>query len=92
MRIVWSAKAVQEIGDHVAYIAQDSERASKAWADDLFRRVEAILEFPEIGRISAKGGGRGIREIIIDSDFVLTYRIHKRNVMILAFIQATRRH
>ena len=61
MKIVWSPRVVAEIGDHVAFIAQDSEKAAVEWADDLFRRVEALLEFPEIGRSSAKGGARGIR-------------------------------
>lgn len=91
MRIVWSARSIAEIGEHVAYIAQDSEKSAKAWADDLFRRVDAILEFPEIGKCSMKGGAVGIREIIIESDFLLTYRICKREIRILAFIQASRR-
>lgn len=91
MKIVWSAKSVAEIGDHVAYIAQDSEKAAKEWADDLFRRVEALLEFPEIGRASTKGGASGIREIVIDSDFLITYKIRKRDIAILAFLQAARR-
>lgn len=91
MRIVWSPRAVAEIGDHVAYIAQDSEKAARDWADELFRRVDSLLEFPEIGRRSAKGGASGVREIIIDSDFLITYKIRKREIAILAFFQAAQR-
>jgi toxin ParE1/3/4 len=91
VKIVWSPRVVAEIGDHVAFIAQDSEKAAVEWADDLFRRVEALLEFPEIGRSSAKGGARGIREVIIDSDFIVTYKVRKREIAILAFIQTARK-
>lgn len=91
MKIVWSAKSVSEIGDHVAYIAQDNEQAAKKWADNLFHRVESILEFPEIGRRSPEGGTSGIREIIIDSDFLITYKIRKREIAILAFFHLARK-
>ena len=91
MKIVWSPRAIAEIGDHVAYIAQDSEKAARDWADDLFRRVEALLEFPEIGRCNPRGGESGIRELIIDRDFLLTYKLRKREIAILAFFQAAQR-
>jgi toxin ParE1/3/4 len=91
LKIVWSPRSIAEIGDHVAYIAQDSEKAAREWADDLFRRIEALLEFPEIGRCSRQGCASGIREIILDSDFIVTYKIRKREIAILAFFQASQR-
>ena len=91
MKIVWSAKSVSEIGDHVAFIAQDNEKAARKWADALFRRVEAILVFPEIGKYSSRGGASGIREIIIDSDFLITYKVRKREIAILAFIHVAQK-
>lgn len=90
MKIVWSPRSIAEIGDHIAYIAQDSGKAAREWADDLFRRVEALLEFPEIGRCS-RHGASGIREIIIDSEFIVTYKVRKREIAILAFFQASQK-
>ena len=91
MKVVWSPRSVAEIGDHVEYIAKDSEKAAKAWAAGLFSRVEGLLEFPLVGRLGKIGGAKGIRELVIDSDFLLTYRVRKREIHVLAFFHAARK-
>jgi toxin ParE1/3/4 len=91
LKVVWSPKSVAEIGDHVEYIAKDSEKTAKAWAESLFRRVEGLLEFPLVGRLGKRGGARGIRELVIDSDFLLTYRVRKKEIQVLAFFHAVRK-
>lgn len=87
-RIVWSKKCVEAIGDHVAFVSMDSPIAAERWAIEVFRRVEALLEFPESGRRSPRDGSGGIRELIIDSKFILTYKIAEKQIRILAFFHA----
>ena len=85
MKVVWSPECVRAIGDHVAFISKDSSKNATKWANDLFVRVEGILEFPLLGRVSKHQGARDIREIVIDARFILTYRVKKTEIRILAF-------
>ena len=48
--IRWSRRALADLSDIAAYIAEDNPRAARAWAARLRARLKRAAEMPRAGR------------------------------------------
>ena len=88
-RIVWSERALDELGAIRAYIAQDSEQ----YADLTLRRVVAAVErlasFPQSGRTVPELRRPAIREVIV-GPYRVVYRTRSEVVEIVTVFRGSR--
>lgn len=82
MKIIWSPLAVERVSEIALYIAEDNPAAAEKWIDEVFAKVEGLLDFPESGRILPEAGSKTIREIIY-GNYRLIYRLEEKRISVL---------
>ncbi len=90
MKLVWSPRAVADLREVRAYIAQDAPAAAKRTTEKVIEAVEATIPGnPHIGR---PGRISGTRELVLGgTPYVVPYRIRKGNIVILRVLHGARR-
>lgn len=84
----WKPKAVEDLNDITAYIAQDNPRAAVETVDMLMQKAGQLDEYPELGRT---GRVRGTRELVAHPNYILIYRLADGAVEVLRVKHAARR-
>ena len=85
MKIKWSKKAADSFESYIEYIANDKVEVAEKWALNVFERIESLLEFPNIGRKLKSKPNSDLKELILDKDFLVVYRIGKEFCHIISF-------
>jgi len=81
MRVRWTLRALQDLEDQCAYIAQNDPEFAAQQGFDVFRRVEALGEFPYRGR---PGRDEGTRELpLAGTPWIAVYEVDSEGVLIL---------
>ena len=70
----WTIMARERLNTIVEYITRNNPDAAREWAIKLVTRVDALEEFPEMGRVVPEAGRKEIRELI-EGDYPIIYRI-----------------
>ncbi len=83
--VIWSIPAKNDLKKIHDYIAEDSKHYALKVSQEFVARSEALLDFPEMGRIVPEIGNPNIRELIIYS-YRLTYEVSSDRIEILAII------
>jgi len=83
--VIWSLSASHDLKKIHDYIAEDSKYYALKVSQEFLARSEALLDFPEMGRIVPELGDPKIRELIIYS-YRLIYEISLSRIEILAII------
>ena len=68
--VVWSPRAIDDVNDIAAHIAQDSEAYAASVVRVILSKTRKLAEFPRIGRIVPELDDETIREV-----FAYSYRI-----------------
>lgn len=63
--IIWTRSALDDLRELVRYIASDDPVAAERFGNSIVQRVEAITNFPRVGRVVPEIGDELIRELII---------------------------
>ena len=80
-KIDWTLRSRDDLRNIASYIARNNPVAALKWGDDIFKRVDTLQQFPELGRIVPERGQRDLREIIV-GNFRIIYRVrHERKVV-----------
>jgi addiction module RelE/StbE family toxin len=87
VKIVWDYRALRELAEIDAYIAQDNPTAGTAMVQKIRQRVSVLSEFPESAR---SGRVKGTRELIV-SPYVVVYRIRDGMIEIASVMHGQRR-
>ena len=66
MKVRWTDSAEADVREIGRFIARDDRRAALAWIERLTARVEALGEFPSMGRIVPEFGRVDVRELLVD--------------------------
>jgi toxin ParE1/3/4 len=82
MKIRWSPLSLNRIVKIAGFIAEDKSDASEQWVDSIFKSVENLMEFPEMGRIVPEIQRKEIREILT-GNYRIIYRIDKDLISVL---------
>jgi len=84
MKIIWSVRAAKSFSASIDYISKDSSVAAQKWADRVFNKIEGLLEFPKIGKMQ-NFEMKGMRQLIIEKDYLAVYRYTQDKCIIVAF-------
>lgn len=82
MKIVWSPLAIERVSEIADYIALDNPLIAEQQIDIIFKKVEGLNEFPEIGRIVPEIKNNQFREIIY-GNYRVIYKNSKNQISIL---------
>jgi plasmid stabilization system protein ParE len=83
--VVWSPEAIEDAEAIAAYIDRDSPWYAKAVVSKIVETVEAIPDFPEMGRAVPELGDTAIRERFAHRYRVI-YRLDAERILIVAVI------
>jgi len=85
-RIFWTPIAVQDLRDICDFISRDNPVAAQRMGEELIRQAEAMVLFPQSGRMVPEKKDPLIRETIVGS-YRIIYQVDEINkVMALARI------
>jgi toxin ParE1/3/4 len=80
VEIVWSPLARTRLREIRAYVARDKPEAAERLAMRIVAVVEALRNYPYLGRVGAEPG---IRELVIGgTPYIALYRVQGRRVII----------
>jgi toxin ParE1/3/4 len=80
MTIYWSHRAQNDLFRIHAYLGENNPEAVSPIVDRLYAAGQSLEHFPERGRV---GRLLGSRELVVES-YVITYRVRRDSVRILA--------
>jgi toxin ParE1/3/4 len=87
LKIITEKHAQQELIQIKWYIAQDSEFYANKTVNEINKRIDNLLLFPEMGRVIDKD--ENIRKIIYKS-YKILYKFNSENIYILHIIHHSR--
>ena len=87
MKIITEKHAQQELIQIKWYIAQDSEFYANKTVNEINKRIENLLFFPEMGKVINEK--RNIRQIIYKT-YKIIYKFDSENIYILHIIHHSR--
>ena len=87
MKIITEKHAQQELIQIKWYIAQDSEFYANKTVNEINKRIDNLLLFPEMGKVINEK--RDIRQIIYKS-YKILYKFNSENIYILHIIHHSR--
>lgn len=89
MQVVWLSKALRNLDEIAAYIAQENPQVAEKMVDLIVAQVNQLASQPAMGR---PGRVVGTRELVIsNSHFLVPYRIKNNRVEILRVFHTSQR-
>lgn len=88
-RVVWSARALDDVDRACEYIARDSLHYAHAFAQGVFALSERIAQQPFLGEVVQEYRRERIRERHFQS-YRIIYRLGEEKIEIVAVIHAAR--
>ncbi|MDE3173532.1 MAG: type II toxin-antitoxin system RelE/ParE family toxin [Gemmatimonadota bacterium] len=89
VRLRWTEQAVEQLGAVVDYVSQ----TSPVYADGLVSRVaahvQALLDFPEVGRLVPEAGMPNVREVV-EWPYRIIYRVRPETIDVIAIVHVRR--
>jgi toxin ParE1/3/4 len=89
LTIIWTDIAIRHLESVWEYLATDNPTAADSQIDRILDAAEKLAQYPELGR---KGRIPATRDLVItETPFLVAYRIHKREIQLLAVLHRARR-
>lgn len=90
MRVRWLRKALRNLDEEAAYIANDDSAAARIVVERVLNAVAMLAQQPDIGR---PGRVPGTRELVVPrTRYIIPYRVRGDAVEILRVFHTSRRH
>ena len=80
MDIRWTRKALENLEQVAAYIAQDNPTRASSFIGEIKEKTELLASFPALGR---PGRVPGTRELVVHDNYVVPYRLKDDTVQII---------
>ena len=80
MEIRWTRKALENLEQIAAYIAQDNPTRASSFIGEIKEKTELLATFPGLGR---PGRAAGTRELVVHANYVVPYRVKDNTVQII---------
>jgi addiction module RelE/StbE family toxin len=90
MRIEWSSTANKDVLSIIEFISEDDPVSALSLIKEIENGLEAIAEFPEMGRIVPEFMIPSIRELIVKEHYRVIYEI-RAEVILVSSIRHSRR-
>lgn len=89
MRVKWLRQALRNLDEEAEYLAKDSPRAAAEMFEHARAKVDALGDFPAIGR---PGSVPGTRELVIEHySLLVPYRVAGDELHVLRVFHTRRR-
>ncbi len=89
MQVKWLRKALQNLDDEAAHIAQDDPIAARLMVQRVMNAVDMLADQPGLGR---PGRVPGTRELVVSKTrFLVPYRVHGSTVEVLRVFHTSQR-
>ncbi|MDP1658017.1 MAG: type II toxin-antitoxin system RelE/ParE family toxin [Methylotenera sp.] len=89
MQVKWLIRALQNLDDEAAYIAQENPQAASTLVSQVISSVNQLSNFPNLGRT---GRVFGTRELVITGlPYIIPYRVKDEVVEILRVFHTSRK-
>jgi toxin ParE1/3/4 len=89
MRVRWLHRALQNLDDEAAYIAQDSPKSAAEFVRHVMASATQLADQPNMGR---PGRVPGTRELVVTRfRYILPYRVRAETVEILRVFHTARK-
>jgi len=88
-RVIWAPKALDDLKDLLAYIANDAPVAARRFGEKVIARVEGLARHPLIGSYVLEDDTRTYREVR-QGNYRILYRVDGETVYIVAIHHAAR--
>ncbi len=89
VKLLWSQRAVADLDEIIAYLAQDSPAAARNFATKIIDAVEVIATFPEVGRIVPEYKDGNIREILY-RNYRVVYELSENTAILVTVFHGSR--
>jgi plasmid stabilization system protein ParE len=84
MRIYWGRDALEDLAKTKRYLLENwSEKIAENFINEIQLKIKAIVQFPEMGRLSNKE--KNVRKIIISKRHWMYYRVGDNEIEIVRF-------
>jgi addiction module RelE/StbE family toxin len=87
--ITWSAAALDDLDDHISYIAARSPRAALDLHERIERSVDPVARLPELFRL---GRIPGTREIVAHPNYIVVYKVEAGEIVVLNVLHARQQY
>lgn len=87
--IVWSNQGLEDLDNIAEYIARDSTYFASLTVEKILELTEALVQFPQIGRMVPEFEMESIRELIYKS-YRIIYELRSDRIEILTMIHSSR--
>ncbi len=81
----WEAEARRQYRDSLTYIAAQNPAAADGLAQEIARKLDLLVQFPEIGR---KGRVARTRELVVHPNYIVIYAVRARTVDVIRFLHS----
>ena len=88
--IVWSERARSDLIGILDYIAMDSSDAARTFIASLMQKVEALADFPRLGRVVPEYSNADLREIIFGK-YRIVYTVSDTAICIVTVFEGHKR-
>ncbi|MFM9967626.1 MAG: type II toxin-antitoxin system RelE/ParE family toxin [Burkholderiales bacterium] len=85
----WRPQASADLLEIVAYIADDNPSAAQKLKDEIEDKVGKLPDHPRLYKLSPRV--KGLRELIVRSNYIVLYRESPRLVEIVSVVHARRK-
>jgi plasmid stabilization system protein ParE len=87
--VIWSPRALDDVDDIAAFIAQDSEVYAASVVSKILKTARGLSVFPYRGRVVPEFDDDSIREVFVYS-YRIIYRIDENEVTVASVIHGAR--
>jgi toxin ParE1/3/4 len=87
--VTLSDPAIKDIDEISNYIARDNQKIAKIFVQNLFKKIDLLKNYPELGKITEVSYQSNIRTLL-HKNYRIIYRFEKNVVEILRIIHTSR--
>ena len=85
-KIIWSEQARDDLQAIVLFIARDNPNVAESFGYRLMSKVDALAQFPQLGRVVPEENDESVREIIFRSYRIIYKILAEKQIVALARI------
>lgn len=85
-KVIWSPRALDDLQQGFYFISDESPRRAHGWLEQVFRQIERLSHFPEIGHPIPELGKRSKYRQIVVGNYRVFHEVRKKKVFIFRIL------
>ena len=81
VQIIWTKRAITDLDSIGKYIAIDSENAAQKFVQELIKKADSLINYPEKGRPIPEKIAGNYRQVL-HKNYRIIYKLNKKKVII----------